>query len=169
MATEKHLGLQTKLHTAKAGVSLGEGDATVATLWIATPDNQREGDQLEKQLSPLLAETLENHAQEETWDLLVNIGTVSSKFDLNAYFGGSNMPQYALVYKIFLKDNASVPAVRKAQAAFNKSAEGLFDPHTSFVLFGKEALVMDMENGRRFKLSRQPVFQDLPGLSHLDA
>lgn len=168
MATEKHLHLQTKLHTTKMGVSLGEGDATVAMFWIARSDGQREGKELEEQLSPFLVNALESHAQEEAWGLLVSIGAISSRFDLNAYFGGSKMPQYALVYKVFLKDSASVPVVRKAQTAFTKSAEGLFDPHTSFVLFGKEALIMDMENGRRFDLGRQPVFQELQGPFQLD-
>jgi len=183
LAWEKSLALNTELQSEMAHNTFEEGYRTVAMFFISTSDNNAEGEQLEKVLSPALISELEKHARNETWGLLVNVGIVSTKFDLQAYFGGSNMPQYALVYKIFLKDNRSVTAVRKAQAAFAETAGQEFDLHNSFIVFGREGLVMDMNRGERvrtkwkfkviaitykqFEPSRQPLFMDLLGPSHL--
>lgn len=90
---------------------------------------------------------METSAQDETWGLIANIGIISDKFDLNAYFGGGDMPQYALMYKIFLRNHASVRVFRKAQADFVRSAGEYFDQSQSYVLFGKEALVLDAGKG----------------------
>ena len=117
--------------------------------FISTLDKSCEGHELERVLTPSLRDSLEKYAQDEVWGMLVNIGTVSSKFDLNSYFGGANTPQYALVYKVYLKDHASICAFRKAQAAFTASNSHELDLHTSFVLFRVEALVMDMGNNTR--------------------
>jgi hypothetical protein len=143
MAYEKPLSLQTRLQQQNSAKALDEGNATVAMYFISTRDDEREGEQLEKVLSPALISALEECAQDEVWGVIANIGIISTKFDLNAYFGGGNMPQYALVYKIFLKNNESVPVFRKAQAAFVKSEAEKFDVHKSFVVFSKEALIMD--------------------------
>ena len=59
------------------------------------------------------------------------------------------MPQYALVYKVFLKDHASVPAFRTAQNDFAAKVGEHYDKHTSFVLFSREALVLDVERSIR--------------------
>ncbi|KAG5797857.1 hypothetical protein H9Q69_003085 [Fusarium xylarioides] len=143
MAYEKHVPLQTSAARKRAEVAssaMDSGDSTVAMYFISAPDDRKDGESLEQ------------------------------TFDLNSYFGGANMPQYALVYKLFLAGPESVPLVRKAQAQFEKHAaeESIIDQHNSFILFSKEALVMDVEKGVRFSCNRQPVFEDLPGLSHLD-
>ncbi|KAL5610235.1 hypothetical protein FOVSG1_004916 [Fusarium oxysporum f. sp. vasinfectum] len=78
------------------------------------------------------------------------------------------MPQYALVYKIFLTGLESVPLVRKAQAQFEKDAQSIIDSQKPFILFSQEALVMDVKKGVRFSRNRQPVFKDLSDSSHLD-
>ena len=149
MAYEKPVTLETRLQKEKLNQSLEQGNATVAMYFISTPDNSCEGQELERVLTPSLRDSLEKCAQDEVWGMLVNIGTVSSKFDLNSYFGGANRPQYALVYKVFLKDHASICAFRKAQVVFTALNSHELDVHTSFVLFGLEALVMDMGNNTR--------------------
>jgi EthD domain len=149
MAYEKPLSVQTRLQEQNAGVSLDEGNATVAIYFISTKDNVKVGDELEQILSPALKSALELHAQDDVYGLIANVGTVSSKFDLNAYFGGSSMPQYALMYKVFLKGNESVPVFRRAQKAFVKEMGEHFDVHESFVLFAKEALVLDVAKNAR--------------------
>jgi hypothetical protein len=155
MASEKPLSVETRLAKQTLDQSLDEGNATVAMYFISTKDNTKVGNELEQLLSPALTSALETQAQDDVRGLIVNIGTISSKFDLISYFGGSNMPQYALVYKIFLKDNESVPVLRRAQSAFVKAVGEHFDQHESYVLFGKEALVMDVAKGRR--VSSQPL------------
>lgn len=149
LAREKPLSLKTELESQMAGKLPDEGERTVAMFFISTPQNTREGDELEKVLSPVLATTLEAHASEDVWGLLANIGIVSAEFDLNKYFGGANMPQYAVVYKIFMKDSGSVTAVRQAQATFLETAGEHIDLNKSFVVFGKEGLIMDIGNNIR--------------------
>ena len=155
MAFEKPLNVETRLASQTQEQSLDEGNATVAMYFISTMDGTKVGNELEQLLSPTLTSALEEHAQDEVRGLIVNIGTISSKFDLNSYFGGANMPQYALVYKIFLKDSESVPVFRRAQSAFVKAMGEHFDQHESYVLFGKEALVMDVARDKR--VSAQPL------------
>lgn len=146
MAGEKPMVVDTSLASTTKRDSTS-GDATVAMLFIGTKTNIREGAELDSILTPLLVETLRKHCQDAVWGAFVNVGVVSSHFDLNSYFGGGKMSQYALAYKVLLKDAASVPAFRVAQHAFYASAADHIDTHTCFVLFGKEALILDVGEG----------------------
>ncbi|KAH7178807.1 hypothetical protein DER46DRAFT_622381 [Fusarium sp. MPI-SDFR-AT-0072] len=171
MAYEKTIPLQTAAAGKQAEVVTNftdSGDSTVAMYFISTPDDRKDGESLEQTITPRLVEAINAYCQDQAWGLICNVGAVSDQFDLNTYFGGANMPQYALVYKIFLTGPESVPLVRKAQAQFEEDAPSIIDLHKSFILFSQEALVMDVEKGVRFSGSRQPVFRDLPGPSHLD-
>ncbi|KAF4335204.1 hypothetical protein FBEOM_10948 [Fusarium beomiforme] len=173
MAYEKAIPLQTAAAVKRAGEGkdgLDTGDATVAMYFISTPDDMKDGKNLEQVITPRLVESVNTHCQDQVWGIICNIGAVSDQFDLNTYFGGANMPQYALVYKIFLSGPEAVPQVRKAQTEFQKyvGEQSIIDLHKSFILFSQEALVMDVEKGIRFSRDRQPVFTDLPGPSHLD-
>ena len=149
MAKEKHLGLHTRLSEQMADRSIEKCDATVAMYFVSTTNNIREGEGVEKVISPHFIKALEDNAGDDAWDLVVNVGVVSSHFDLNAYFGGGSMPQYALVYKVFMKDNASVPALRKAQAALKDLVINHINFHDSFIIFGRECLILDAGNGIR--------------------
>ncbi|OQV11151.1 EthD domain-containing protein [Cladophialophora immunda] len=111
-----------------------------------------------------LASRRENTGVDEA-DATVALYFIS--FDLSSYFGGQGMPRYCLVYKVFLKDRASVPIFRRSQHVFEASAKEHVDLHTCFVLFAQEVLVMDMSKDIRFALDRQPDFPDLPGPTHL--
>ena len=113
MAREKQVQLQTRLASERPGKPLSQGNSTVAMYFISTPDNERYGGQLEPQLTPILTRALEQYCQDDACGIVANIGEVSEKFDLNSYFGGADAPKYALVYKIYLKDPSSVPAVRR--------------------------------------------------------
>ncbi|KAL6362007.1 hypothetical protein LRP88_05490 [Fusarium phalaenopsidis] len=174
MAYEKPIPVQTTAaeERAKPGnADLDVGNATVAMYFISTPDDVRDGTKLEQVVTPLLLKSLEAHCQANVRGVVCNVGAVSDKFDLNAYFGGADMPQYALVYKLFLTGAGSVTALRRAQSEFEETAsrQGFVDLHKSFILFSHEALVMDVGNGIRFSLDRQVTFKDLPGPSHLDS
>lgn len=148
MASEKPVHLPTRL----ASKSLdGGGNSTVAMYFISTPDNERNGQALEKELTPMLVESIQEYCQDHAGSLIVNIGETSDKFDLNAYFGGAGTPQYALVYKIYLKGPASVPQIRRSQKVFESKAEHLIDLHTSFILFSEEALILDV--GKNIRVS----------------
>ncbi|RAK76707.1 uncharacterized protein BO72DRAFT_448694 [Aspergillus fijiensis CBS 313.89] len=81
--------------------------------------------------------------------------------DLAAYFGGSSMPTYHLAYKTFLKDRASVTAVRKAQKAFYENTQDELNQSGSFVVFGIEGLIMDIGANTRFDPRREPEMPDL--------
>ncbi|EXA33708.1 hypothetical protein FOVG_15011 [Fusarium oxysporum f. sp. pisi HDV247] len=171
MAYEKTIPLQTAAARKRAEVVTGamdSGDSTVAMYFISAPDDKKDGESLEPTITPRLVDAIKSCCQDQACGLIGNTGAVSDQFDLNSYFGGANMPRYALVYKIFLTGLESVPLVRKAQAQFEKDAQSIIDVHKSFILFSQEALVMDVKKGVRFSRNRQPVFKDLPGSSHLD-
>lgn len=152
MAHEKPVAIETKLSVERLDAPFDNGSATVAMYFISTPDNNKEGEQLETALSPLLVEALGRYCQDEVYGLIANVGTVSDKFDLTSYFGGTDMPQYAVVYKIFLKDPASVPVFRKSQKIFEFKAEQHISLHTSFVLLSQEAPILDVGSNTRVSL-----------------
>jgi hypothetical protein len=114
-------------------------------------DSKESGDevQLERSLSPKITEALEANAASEVWGLSVNIGIQPEGMDLAVCFGGSSMPTYHLVYKILLKDRASVTAVRKAQAVSYGNTQDELNQSKSFVVFGVEGLIMDIETNTR--------------------
>ncbi|KAJ9618348.1 hypothetical protein H2204_013079 [Knufia peltigerae] len=170
MAHEKVVDvIDTRLATRRLepGLFKPGGSATVALYFISSADHGTEGKRLEARLTPLLVDALQRHCQDEVWRLEANIGTASKEFDLASYFGGGGMPPFCLVYKAFLKGRASVPFFRKSQRTFEATAHENFDVHSSFVLFGEEALIMDMDGEIRFAPDRQPCFPDLPGPTHL--
>ena len=72
-------------------------------------------------------------------------------YDLKSYFGGSRMPAYTLVHKIFMKDRGSVTAIRKAQTAFYDSSKDYVNVHESLIVFGIEGLIMDIGNNIRVR------------------
>jgi hypothetical protein len=157
MAFEKPIPVQTTAaeERAKTGnADLDVGNATVAMYFVSTPDDVRDGAKLEQAVTPLLLKSLEAHCQADVWGVVCNVGAVSDKFDLNAYFGGADMPQYGLVYKLFLTGAESVTALRRAQREFEEAAsqQGLIDLHKSFILFSQEALIMDMGKGIRVRI-----------------
>ncbi|KAF5666291.1 hypothetical protein FCIRC_10238 [Fusarium circinatum] len=140
MAYEKTISLQTAAATKRAEGSSGtmdSGDATVAMYFVSTPDDRKDGESLEQTLTPRLVDAIHSCCKDQVWGLIRNVGAVSDQFDLNSYFGGANMPRYALVYKLFLAGPESVPLVRKAQAQFGKHAadESIVNPHKSSILF----------------------------------
>ncbi|CAO2649234.1 Nn.00g066190.m01.CDS01 [Neocucurbitaria sp. VM-36] len=152
LAVEKRLHFNTSISSSSAPK---EGSGTVAVLFLAvkTPEP---GEQLEKVFSPALIDALEGHATNEVWGLVANVGVPSTQFDIRAYFGGKNMPEYPVSYKIYMKDDNSVTAVRKAQNAFMESIRDRIDASNTFITFGKEGLVLDVEKGIKFDKNQQP-------------
>lgn len=182
LAVEKPLSLNTSLSSSSGPK---EGSRNVAVLFTAVKSQESE-EQLEQVFSPALIKALEAHASNEVWGLLANVGVPSTQFDIRAYFGGKNMPEYPVTYKIYIKDSSSVTAVRKAQKAYMESMGDRIDASNTFITFGKEGLVMDVGNGIRvrrarlaqnqssanlcqFDKNRQPQLPDLTAPSHLDA
>lgn len=144
LAQEKVLDLQTRASTERAA-NEDIHDNLVAMYFVSTPTNEREGNELSQAASPIMIEELNRYASQDAVGLNVNIGMLSSQFDLNSYFGGSDMPQFALVYKIFMRSVSSVAAIRKAQKAFETRLADKVDAPESFIVFGKEALVLDVD------------------------
>ncbi|KAJ5133223.1 hypothetical protein N7526_004588 [Penicillium atrosanguineum] len=126
LAYEKLVRIRTQLALERSQISLDKGDAAVAMYFLSTADNERNGENLETKISPLLTAALEKHCQNEVWGVIANIGIVLEKLNLNAYFEGANIPQYALVY-VFLKNSVSVTALRKSQRAFESAREYWFE------------------------------------------
>lgn len=152
MAHEKDVPVPTRLASqrgARNTTGVDDADATVALYFISGAQHETNGEQLEATLTPLLIDALEQHCHDDVWRLMANVGVKSDKFELASYFGGQDMPPYCLVYKIFLKDRASVPVFRRSQHRFEDSAKENMDLHTSFVLFAEEALIMDMSRDIR--------------------
>lgn len=127
-----------------------EGSATVAVLFLAAGSSEKE-EQLEQLLSPKLIDALKTRANGEVWGLLANVGIPSDQFDIREYFGGKNMPEYPMTYKIYMRDESSVSKVREAQKAFLATIENLIDAENTFIAFGKEGLIMDVEKGIRVR------------------
>ncbi|KAF9699450.1 hypothetical protein EKO04_002479 [Ascochyta lentis] len=152
MAVEKPLQFPSSVSPSTVAE---EGRRTVAVLFPATTSTDSE-ESLERLFSTRLIEALKTHAQTEVYGLFANVGIPSSQFDIRAYFGGRDMPEYPVTYKIFIKDAGSVAAVRKAQKAFVEALGGLIDEGNSFIAFGKEAVVLDVGKGVKFDPSRQP-------------
>lgn len=149
MAREKELQVSTRL----ASKPTAQPDyATVAMYFVSTPDNQRNGHAVEAQITPLLITELEKHCQDEVWGIRANVAEVSEHFDLHAYFGGADLPPYAVVYKIYIKDEAYVPSIRKAQKDFEAAAKQQVDTCRSFIVFSKEALILDVEKDVKVSL-----------------
>ncbi|PMD50689.1 uncharacterized protein K444DRAFT_604118 [Hyaloscypha bicolor E] len=129
-----------------------DGFATVATYFLATPDNERHGGAVQDKVQTLLVRALSENTRQEVYKVEVNVGITS-------------------MYKLFMKSAASVPYVRKAQARFESLARDALDFSTSFIVFGKEALVLDHGRGIGFDPKRQPMFDDTEyfnAVSHLD-
>lgn len=149
MVVEKPLQLESKVSPSFLAE---EGYRTVAVLFLAStsPDS---GEQLEAVFSPELIKALQTHAADEAYGLQANFGVESTQFDLRGYFGGKDMPEYPVTYKIFMKDTGSVPAVRKAQKAFMEVVGDRVDESNTFIVFGKEGLLMDVENNIKVSFS----------------
>ncbi|EGU88934.1 hypothetical protein FOXB_00547 [Fusarium oxysporum f. sp. conglutinans Fo5176] len=65
MAWEKPVEVPTRLASERSNVPLNKDDAIVAMYFISTPDDAREGQQLETTLTPLLIKALEEYSQDE--------------------------------------------------------------------------------------------------------
>lgn len=155
-ATEEHVSLPFRMKPAAE-----DGCGTVAIYFLSTPDNERQGRTVQEKVQELLIQSLAENTMEEVYKVEVNVGITSSQFDLNSYFGGGSMPQYCLVYKLFLKSAASVPYVRKAQREFEGLAGDVLDFSESFIVFGKEALVVDHGRGIRVCTILEANFRDM--------
>ena len=125
-----------------------ESSRTVAVLFLA-PTSKDTEEQLEQSFSPALVKALQAHAAGDVYGLQANIGTPTSQFDIRTYFGGKNMPEYPVTYKIYIKDSRSVAAVRKAQKALMEDVGDLVDASNTFIAFGKEGLVLDIGTGMK--------------------
>ena len=153
MATEKTISIATPLTIQMSDIAVETGSATVAMLFLASMEETTSGRQMEREVTPILVSALEAHAPNDAWGLIASTG-LDSDFDLRKYFGGADMPVYALVYKVLLKSTASVSAFRIAQGDFYSKATGAFDQSHSFVVFGKEGTILDVSKGLRVSPSR---------------
>ncbi|PSN67615.1 hypothetical protein BS50DRAFT_664912 [Corynespora cassiicola Philippines] len=141
LVVEKPLSLNHSMLSSEAS----EGSRTVAVLFLAANSNKSE-EELERIISPALVKSLSEHARGEVYGLQVNVGIPADQFDIRAYFGGKNMPEYPVAYKIYMKGSESVAAVRKAQKAFMSRMADVVDSNQTFITFGQEGLVMDVGN-----------------------
>lgn len=143
MVVEKPLSFNTGISSSSQPE---EGNGTVAVLLVAVISKDSE-EELERALSPALIKAFEIYAAGEVWSVQTNVGTPASQLDIRAYFGGKDMPEYPVTYKIYIKDSASVTAVRKAQKAFMEGMTGLVNAHNTSIAFGREGLVLDIGKG----------------------
>lgn len=146
LATEKALNIGLESQSTSSGTGSNKERSCVAMLFLASNTGSADGSDMERQLSPVFVKSLEKHASHTVRGLRVNIG-VQSDFPLRKYFGGANMPVYALVYKVELNDDESIPAFRAAQAEFYDKVADLMDIEQCFVVFGREGIVFDHATG----------------------
>ncbi|KAJ4399547.1 hypothetical protein N0V91_009372 [Didymella pomorum] len=155
MVLEKPLDFESKVPASDMSE---DGYRTVAVLFVATPSSPEEADAelLEQRFSPLLIDALAKYAGDDVYGVQANVSIPASQFDIRAYFGGRNMPEYPVTYKLYMKDDSGVAAVRSAQKAFMAQMGERIDAGNTFIAFGKEGLVLDVGNGIKFDESRQP-------------
>jgi hypothetical protein len=142
------------LATERSIILEGEGrneadNNLVAWYWVSTTTNDVNGTDFEAEATPVLIDLLKTYAESEVTEVLVNTGITSSHVDPRPIFGGVEMPRYAVVYKMIITSPASARAVRKVQAAFVKRFEERLDAGGSYILFAKEALILDVKAGHR--------------------
>ncbi|KAF2628066.1 hypothetical protein BU25DRAFT_421084 [Macroventuria anomochaeta] len=122
--------------------------------WFPRSIDERHSLKLSQIFSPDLVDALQAHAANEVYGLQANIGIPSSQFDIRAYFGGKNRPEYLLAYKIYIKDSESMTAVRKVQKEFMGELSNWVHTSNTFIAFGKEGLVLDVGSDIKFDLNR---------------
>jgi hypothetical protein len=146
MVLEKPLDFESKVPASDMSE---DGYRTVAVLFVATPSSPEEADAelLEQRFSPLLSDALAKYAGDDVYGVQANVSIPASQFDIRAYFGGRNMPEYPVTYKLYMKDDSGVAAVRSAQKAFMAQMGERIDAGNTFIAFGKEGLVLDVGNG----------------------
>ncbi|KAJ0416227.1 hypothetical protein BJY00DRAFT_317113 [Aspergillus carlsbadensis] len=162
LAREKRVPLKSEISLA-----VPEGSRTVAMLFLSLGNGLTDSEKVEKLVSPILAHALQSQAPKDAWGLIVNVD-IDLGFDMMAFFGGKDMPTWRLVYKVLIKDRASTTNIRKAQGAFYEAAAEYINSNDSFILFGIEGLINDVDRDLSFDLGRQPRLDELPGPSHLD-
>ncbi|PVH85177.1 hypothetical protein DL98DRAFT_409702 [Cadophora sp. DSE1049] len=153
--------MTVELSSVAEGSYPEEGYGTTASYFLSPASGDRNGEGLRTMVEPLFVKSLSQYTSGEVYRVYANVGYTSAEFDLNAYFGGGNMPQFSLVYKLYMKDVKSVPAIRRAQKAFESQAADLVNFVDSFIVFGKEGLVMDYSRNILFDPARQPVFDEV--------
>lgn len=143
MVTEKPLQFSSAVDPAGLPE---DGYRTVAVLFVAAMSGDS-AEKLEQGFSRALLAALGEYAKGDVYGVQANVSIPASQFDIRAYFGGRNMPEYPVTYKVFIKDESGVGAVRKAQKAFMEGLSEQIDAGNTFIGFGKEGLVLDAGNG----------------------
>ncbi|KAF3398548.1 hypothetical protein F1880_005729 [Penicillium rolfsii] len=147
LAPEKRVSLKIDI----VAPAIPEGKRTVAILFVSFADKSMiDSEQAEKVLSPKLVDALQTHPPKDAWGLIVNVD-IDLGFDMMAFF-----------------DCSSVTSIREAQNTFYRDTAEYVSPNNSFILFGVEGLINDMDKDIRFDVQNQPRLDELPGLSHLD-
>lgn len=145
MVVEKSVDFESKIPSSAV---LEEGYRTITVLFVANTFKDTE-EQIELIFSPILIKALQKHAPNDVYRLQANISIPSSQFDIRAHFGGKNMPEYPVTYKIYMKDKASITALQKAQKAFMGELSEQVDASNTIIAFGKEGLILDVRNGAK--------------------
>ncbi|KAL1863768.1 hypothetical protein Plec18170_000607 [Paecilomyces lecythidis] len=138
-------------------VEVADQQEFASLLFLSPADNDPDGTELEKTVSPELLAALEKHASGKVRAVLANVGVEIPGLDPRQYFGGKDMPVFSLVYKVYLggsRDDTTM--IRAAEAALQKSVPDRVNWNNSFVVFGYEALILDHEKSVRFDPKRQP-------------
>lgn len=136
------------------GDDLEENGRHVALYFVSSSSNSTN-------LTTAFREEIEAHAQSDARALVVGTSSVSSEFNLTAYFGGADMPKYSTIFTIALESAASTAAIRKAQTAFVARSPEV-NTSESFIVFAKMGLVLDYDGVEiPFDGERQPHMNDL--------
>ncbi|KAI9733876.1 MAG: hypothetical protein M1834_002531 [Cirrosporium novae-zelandiae] len=159
MAVTEPLSISTKIQPPGPNDRLD--DATVAFYFVNSAANELDDEGLHGRIGTLLVQAIEKHAEDDVYKVEANIGFTLPEVSWSAHFGGaSDLPKFALVYKLFLKDSTSAPVVRKMQKEFEKAAGSSINSGNSFILFGEETLIQDYSRKPyvHFDPSRQRPF-----------
>ncbi|CAG7565359.1 unnamed protein product [Fusarium equiseti] len=104
------------------------------------------------------ANNLQQFAASQVRMLVANV-PVNLPFDANAYFGSApGRPVFDLVFAVHLRGKDGVPALRKAQNAFEEAYSSMINLEHTWIAFGQRALVFDQDQNIKVCFERPPVY-----------
>ena len=133
-------------------------EGLVAQLWVQGSTYEEDGDSVMAMLAQNLMDAVHKYAAQEIYRVVVS-ARAPDFMGLLKYFNLSGeIPKYAGVFTLYLRDLRTIALVRKIQTAFEEKSEqrGLLQLENVFIAFGKRVRVFDMGRNLTFDESRQP-------------
>jgi hypothetical protein len=133
-------------------------EGLVAQLWVQGNAYEEDGDNIMAMLAKNLMDAVHKYAAQEIHRVVVSARAPDSMGLLKYFNLSDEIPKYAGVFTLYLRDLKTIALVRKIQTEFEEKSEqvGLLQLENVFIAFGKRVRVFDMGRNLPFDESRQP-------------